>query len=297
MQPSGLLQAEELKKRNEQESWALLSDTHIAADTAQNARGVNMAGHLRQAVEEVLESHARRPFAGLMVNGDCALLDGQAEDYRTFGALLEPVSVKGVPIHLTLGNHDERTRIQAGLASAFEPVKTDGANVGDKQRPALVDKVASRIRGRFCDWYLLDSLDITNVTPGRIGSEQLAWLDQSLKDSPDRPALVMVHHNPHPSILGKVSGILDTDEFLTLLLERRQVKALFFGHTHVAKAVELQGLHLVNLPACAYRFNVEQPTGWTTALIGAEGAALTLFDTNKAHALHGQEINLSWRSF
>ena len=34
------------------EAWALLSDTHIAADPQFNARGINMAEHLRQSVEE-----------------------------------------------------------------------------------------------------------------------------------------------------------------------------------------------------------------------------------------------------
>ncbi len=289
-----LLQAQDLKDES-REFWALLSDTHIAADAQLNARGINMAAHLSQAVEEVLQAHSKRPFAGLMVNGDCAFLDGQAEDYRTFASLIEPLSAKGIPIHLTLGNHDERNRIQSGLASVFAPAKPEGAKTGVNQRPKLVDKIASKVRGRFCDWYLLDSLDMTNVTPGRIGAEQLAWLEQSLAAAPNRPALVMVHHNPHPSGLGKVSGITDTDAFLSLLLERKQVKALFFGHTHVAKTFELQGLHLVNLPACAYRFNPEQPTGWTSALIGPEGCSLTLADTSKAHPLHAQELHLSWR--
>ena len=36
------------------EAWALLSDTHIAADPLTNARGINMADHLRQSVAELL---------------------------------------------------------------------------------------------------------------------------------------------------------------------------------------------------------------------------------------------------
>jgi hypothetical protein len=70
-----------------------------------------------------------------------------------------------------------------------------------------VHKLASKVRGRFCDWYLLDSLDVTNKTPGTLGAEQLEWLEKSLKAAADRPALVMVHHNPQPAGLGKVSGL------------------------------------------------------------------------------------------
>lgn len=83
---------------------------------------------------------------------------------------------------------------------------------------------------------------------------------------------------------------------MKLVLAKRQVKALFFGHTHVAADFQLDGLHLVNLPACAYRFASEQPTGWTSALVGPSGCTLTLFDTDKGHALHNKERRLEWRS-
>jgi 3',5'-cyclic AMP phosphodiesterase CpdA len=277
------------------EAWALLSDTHIAADAGLEARGINMAAHLRQTVQEVLQAHARRSFSGLMINGDCAYLDGQADDYKTLGMLVKPVLDKGIPMHFTLGNHDERAQIQAGFASVFDTPKTETSDSVVKERAVLQGKLASKVRGRFCDWYLLDSLDVTNKTPGRIGDEQLGWLDAALKASADRPALVMVHHNPQPEGSAKVSGLLDTAALLSLLKARRQVKALFFGHTHVAKIVETDGLHLVNLPACAYRFSPEQPTGWTSALVRADGCSLTLFDTNKAHSLHAQEVRLAWR--
>lgn len=278
------------------EAWALLSDTHIDADAATSARGINMAEHLKQAVAEVLEVHAAAPLAGLMVNGDCAYLEGKADDYHTFGTLMLPASEKGIPIHLTLGNHDERTRIKSGVANAFESSGAKSGDAGTKQVAALEEKLASRLRGRFCDWYLLDSLDVTNKTPGTVGPQQLAWLEQSLKAEPQRPALVMVHHNPQPVGMGKVSGLTDTDALLALLLQHRQVKALFFGHTHVASTREIEGLHLVNLPACAYHFSPDQPTGWTRALVSASGCALTLFDTAKAHPLHAQEVRLNWRS-
>ncbi len=278
------------------EAWALLSDTHIAADPELKARGVNMAGHLRQAVQEVLQAHESRVYSGLMINGDCAYLEGDAADYTTLGKLIKPISEKGIPMHLTLGNHDERTHIQAGLAAVFNASTMADGRAGAKEIPNLEGKLASKIRGRFCDWYLLDSLDVTNKTPGRLGEKQIAWLDASLQSAPERPALVMVHHNPQPAGMGKVLGLIDTDALLSLLKERRQVKALFFGHTHVAATLEVEGLHLVNLPACAYHFNASQPTGWTSALVDPTGCSLRLFDTGKAHSLHGTEVRLNWRS-
>ena len=292
----GALSAASDSGQDAAEAWALFSDTHIASDPEFNARGINMAAHLRQGLSEALSAHARKPMRGLLINGDCAYLDGQAGDYATLGSLLVPVIEKGIPIHVTLGNHDERERIQQGLGSVFgsggQPAGKSSGRVGAE----LSEKLASCVHGRFCDWYLLDSLAVTNKTPGRVGEAQLAWLSACLKAAPDRPALVMVHHNPHPISPAKSNGLTDTDLLLPVLLDNRQVKALFFGHTHVAAKFEIDGLHLVNLPACAYRFATEQPTGWTSALVGPSGCRLTLFDTGKAHALHGREAVLKWRT-
>ncbi len=273
----------------------MFSDTHIVADVAMNARGINMADHLRQSLNEALSAHRELPFSGLMVNGDCAYLEGKSADYATFASLLEPVSAKGIAIHVTLGNHDHREHLKSGLDS-YLGAESVAAKSGAIERAVIAEKLSSRVTGRFCDWYLLDSLEETNQTPGKIGNDQLKWLDEQLKRSPDRPALVMVHHNPQPPGLGKVTGLLDTEPLLSLLLERKQVKALFFGHTHVAKTIELGGLHLVNLPACAYRFSEVQPTGWTAAVIDQTGCTLTLFDTEKRHSLHEKPIRLEWRS-
>ena len=275
------------KPNSTSESWALLSDTHIAADPNLQARGIQMAVHLRQIMSEVLHSHASLPFAGLMVSGDCAYNDGQVEDYKTFASLLKPASQAGIPIHLTLGNHDHRDRLLHGVTEHL------GSPLSASSVP---EKLVSSIRGKFCDWYLLDSLEETNKTPGLLGENQLRWLEHKLLAEPTRPALVMVHHNPQPPGLGNVTGLRDTEALLALLLKLPQVKVLFFGHTHVAKIVQLSGLHLVNLPACAYRFNESQPTGWTQALVDPTGCTLTLFDTAQSHSLHAKPIRLDWRS-
>src|SRR5436305_1748841 len=94
-------------------AWALLSDTHIAADRSVVTRQVNMADHLA-AVNKEVTALPRRP-AGVLVNGDCALKTGQAGDYATFSELLKPLREAGLPLHLTLGNHDHRDRFLAAF--------------------------------------------------------------------------------------------------------------------------------------------------------------------------------------
>jgi len=261
--------------------WALFSDTHISVDSTTITRGVNMADHLANAVKGV-RALSSRP-AGVFINGDCALLNGLAGDYATFSSLIGPLRDSGMPVHLTLGNHDDRDVIWAAL---------------EKLRPAappLASRHVSIVEGARANWFLLDSLDIVNKTPGLLGDEQRAWLAKALDAHSSKPALVMLHHNPNPADAEKKIGLQDTAELLSLLLPRRHVKALFFGHTHTWRFAEQDGMHLVNLPAVAYQFAAAEPTGWVDLKLSERGAALELRAHDMQHPAHGKVTELAWR--
>jgi len=262
--------------------WALLSDTHIAADRAAILRNVNMTEHLEGAVKGVLALGAKP--AGVFVNGDCAVLKGLAEDYATFSSLVAPLREAGLPLHLTLGNHDDRDIFRTSLKAAIPAA------------PPLASKHVSIVEGARANWFLLDSLNEVNKTPGTLGDEQRAWLAKALDANTAKPALVMVHHNPVASTKGKVPGLTDTEQLLSILLPRRHVKALFFGHTHTWRFAEQDGLHLVNLPAVAYPFKPEEVTGGVDAKLTEKGAALTLHAHDTQHAAHGKTTELAWRT-
>ena len=262
--------------------WALLSDTHIAADRAAILRGVNMTGHLAAAVKGV-RALASRP-AGVFVNGDCALLKGLAEDYATFSALIAPMREAGLPIHLTLGNHDDRDIFRTSLKDALPAA------------PPLASRHVSIVEGARANWFLLDSLDEVNKAPGMLGDEQRAWLAKALDAHTAKPALVMVHHNPVSSTPEKKGALTDSEELLAILLPRRHVKALFFGHTHTWRFAEQDGLHLVNLPAVAYPFAATEVTGWVDVKLSEKGAALALHAHDTQHAAHGKTTEIAWRA-
>ncbi len=261
--------------------WALLSDPHIAADRAVVMRDVNMTDHLEAAVRGV-GTLASRP-AGVFVNGDCAMLKGLAEDYTTFSALVAPLREAGLPLHLTLGNHDDRDIFRTSLKAAIPAA------------PPLASRHVSIVEGARANWFLLDSLDEVNKAPGTLGDEQRTWLAKALDAKPAKPALVMVHHNPIGATAEKKGALTDADELLAILLPRRNVKAIFFGHTHTWRIAEKDGLHLVNLPAVAYPFAATEATGWVDAKLSEKGAALTLHAHDTQHAAHGKTTELAWR--
>lgn len=257
--------------------WALLSDPHVAEDAAFVAREVNVSDHLRRVVAEV--AALDRLPAGLIVNGDCAYGVGTLGDYATFSGLLKPISTAGIPMHYTLGNHDQRDNFRQSLAAGSKNV--------------VEGKVVSLIETPRANWFILDSLDKTNMAPGIVGEEQRRWLAQALDARKDRPALVMVHHNP--IFEGVSKALVDTQELYDLLAPRKQVKALIFGHTHHWDLQQKEGLHLINLPAVSYPFKAGDPAGWVDVHLAEQSATLELRSLDPAHPAHGKKSELKWR--
>jgi 3',5'-cyclic AMP phosphodiesterase CpdA len=261
--------------------WALFSDTHVAGDATLSRFDVNMADHLRAAVAGVRALSSAS--AGVLVNGDCAFNHGLAEDYGTFTDLLKPLSEAGLPVHLALGNHDDREVFWGAIKDARPAT------------PPLASRQVSIVEGGHANWFMLDSLDVTNKTPGVLGDEQRAWLAKALDARTDKPGLVMVHHNPLFTG-GNKSGLLDTAELLQILTPRRHVKALIFGHTHTWRLTEQDGLHFVNLPAIGYPFKKEEVTGWVDCRLRASGMSLEMHAHDTAHPAHGKVSELNWRA-
>ncbi|MBI4601435.1 MAG: metallophosphoesterase [Planctomycetes bacterium] len=259
-------------------SWALLADPHIHESPADVNQGQNMAANLAKVAADAL---AEKPTAAL-VDGDLAKVQGNPGDYRTLLEILEPLRTAGIPVHLTLGNHDDREKFLA-VAREAASLATGPPPVGGRHCSALeVDGVR---------WLLLDSLEKVNGVPGLLGEAQIRWLASELDAAPEKPALVFVHHNPQ----AVESGLKDTAELLAVLRPRRQTKAVFFGHTHVWKRWEDDGIHMVNLPAVGYAFGAGEPLGWVRAAPKAGALAIELRALGGRHPDHGKAVELPYR--
>lgn len=265
--------------------FALLSDPHISGNHEEHGWGkygesVNMFDNLQKVGREVLASD-RRP-AGVMINGDCALYTGKSIDYTAVLELVKPLREEGLPIHLTLGNHDHRERFW----EAIPPT--------NRHDRAVTKRHVTVVKSPRANWFLLDSLQ-EGEGKGLLGAEQLTWLAKSLDAHADKPALIMAHHNTddQPRHTGH---LIDTEAMLKVLVPRKQVKAYFFGHIHEWHVHERAGLHMVSLPATSYPFRGSDPTGWVDAHLTPTGVNLELRCIDTDHAEHGQKINLKWRS-
>ena len=122
--------------------------------------------HLKEAVRE-LTGLDHKPVATI-INGDLALKDGQDGDYRHFAQIINPLRKSGINLHLTLGNHDNRE-------SFYRTMKEE-----EPKAPVVKSRHVSMVATRHANFFLLDSLKKTMVTPGTLGKTQIAWLTKAL---------------------------------------------------------------------------------------------------------------------
>jgi predicted phosphodiesterase len=254
----------------------LLSDLHVSG----RGKG-NMAAYMSHAIRQVLALDGRPDR--VLVAGDCAHLRGKEDDYAEYFRLLEPLGDAGLPVHMTLGNHDTRDNFWDAL-----PGEYTGDGVG-------IDRQSAVVRGRAANWFLLDSLCKTNRSAGELGADQLGWLEARLDEHTDKPALVMLHHDP--DFRRKGSSLRDSDQLLAITRPRRHVKALFFGHTHVWETTtDRSGIHMVNLPATGYTLWMRSFVGWVDCRVYRRGATLITHAIKDRDRDRNQSLQLAWRT-
>ena len=267
-------------KSRDKHTFAFFSDTHIAADVALDHSNVNMAANLTACVRE-LAAWPVKP-ATVIVNGDLAFRSGLTADYGTFGRIFEPIRALA-PVHLLLGNHDDRE-------NCWQAFRRDAT-----KQSARLHRQATVFASDRANWFLLDSLDVTGATPGEFGAPQLDWLERELAARPDKPAILVGHHNLQ--VPGDTPGLKDSAAFEELFARHRQVKVYIFGHTHDWHVEShASGVQLVNLPPTGYVFKEVRPSGWVRMTLARDGAEFELRSLDPHHPEHAQVKQLQWRS-
>jgi len=260
--------------------FIILSDTHVSEHRHKVHRDVNAYDHFCEARQQYLAVNARP--SRLILTGDCVFRTGELGDYRRLKELVEPIPF---PMTFAMGNHDLREHFW----SVFPEYKADPLPVAGRH--------ITRFESPLADWFVLDSLDQNDHTPGRMGEAQLKWLAAELDRPSDKPAIVVAHHYPiskdDPST---ASGALqDTDALYDVILPRKRVKAYIFGHSHRWQHSRIDDLHLINIAAVSWVFDPTQPQGWVDAQLRPDGIRVTLQCIDAAHAGHNQTLDFAWR--
>jgi len=124
---------------------------------------------------------------------------------------------------------------------------------------------------------------------------QLEWLARELTTRPDKPAIIVGHHNLQAP--GAVSGLKDSAALEELFAQHRQVKAYIYGHTHNWHVEpHASGVQLINLPPTGYVFKAGRPSGWVRCTLARDGAEFELRSLDTKHPEHAQVKRLEWRT-
>ena len=257
----------------------IINDIHITGIPEEKipANAKDDDDHLRATVKQILALQ-KKP-AAVIINGDLALAIGTAADYTVIRELIAPLRDAGIPVHLTLGNHDVRDIFM----QAFPEMKSASA-LKEHRHNSLIDLPSTRL-------ILLDTLDQSPGPSGKLGAEQIAWILAKIDEVPTKQVVLIGHHNPQ--VGGDTShykgGLVDTADFWPEIAKRDQVKAYIHGHTHEWTQAMENRIHIISTIACAYVFNKNtNATGWTSARFNAHGFQLKLNTLETDHAWNGE---------
>jgi Icc protein len=186
-----------------------VTDPHLFADPSRKIYGVDTAHSFRSVLHDALGDGAPAPDA-ILATGDIGD-DMSRGAYRAFRAA---AGGYGVPVLCLPGNHDAPA------------LMADLLDSDDFQFCGHADLGAWRL-------VLLDT-HVDDDPAGYLAATELERLEASLRELPDRPVFVCLHHPP--VAIGSEwldnYGLRNAAELLALLERFPQVKAVLAGHVH-----------------------------------------------------------------
>ena len=251
--------------------WALLSDTHVAADPDNRYRGFYPYRNLQEVTAQI----AYDLPDGVVITGDLARLRGEADAYANLKALLAPVAEQR-PIHLGLGNHDDRDHFFRTFGGSRDDETVENKHV------LMAEPGPVRL-------IVLDSLLNVNATTGKLGLLQRTWLETVLEACDDTPTILFLHHTLN-------GELLDMRRLLEIIKPMGKIKAVVYGHSHKYNYSEVAGIHLINLPATGFTLTWGQPVGWVEAKLTRTGGEFTLHAIGGSRRSDGHTETLAWRA-
>ncbi|HEX4685160.1 MAG TPA: metallophosphoesterase [Nocardioides sp.] len=195
---------------------AHVSDTHFGNDVQ------DPAGRAAAVMDHLLAMSPRPDI--LVLTGDVAD-HGLAHEYAAAREWLDrwPGAVAVCP-----GNHDVRRAYVDGLGRESRDVVDHGG-----YRFVLLDSLIDAVAGE-------------RVDEGRLGDDQLGWLDRQLGAS-DAPAFICLHHPPTTIGLELMDPIrlMDGDALAAVIDHHPHVVATLVGHAHTMGATVFAGRPLL----------------------------------------------------
>ncbi|WP_295070615.1 metallophosphoesterase [Tabrizicola sp.] len=217
--------------------FVVLSDLHLGLPE-QPVNGLDTAARLTEAVQVIARDHSDAAFV---------LLAGDLADRGEAGAysLLQSIIVSlPMPVHITLGNHDDRST----FLSVFGPDRDD-----PKGRVSqVIDAGNHRI-------ILLDTSE-PGLVGGRLCRGRLDWLAARLDEALDRPVIIVQHHHANPLSLPVDEIILENaEDYVEVLRRHPEVRQVIAGHVHLPSTAVWRGIPMTTMAGSHYSVTPHVP--------------------------------------
>jgi 3',5'-cyclic-AMP phosphodiesterase len=230
---------------------AQISDLHIKPPGALAYGRVDTARALERCVAALNDFNPQPDL--VVITGDLADTP-TAEEYEHLKRLLAPLKLPFVGIP---GNHDSRELMRAAFPRAYA-VSSGLLN--------------QRVEIGGLDLLLLDS-SVPGKPHGELDAPTLQWLEATLQSTPDRPALLFLHHPPFKTGIWHMDrqNLLNASELAPIIARHPRVQLIAVGHVHRATLTIFAGVptticpvpnHAVDLDLAELRepsFKVEPP--------------------------------------
>ncbi|PXA88350.1 hypothetical protein DMC47_30065 [Nostoc sp. 3335mG] len=216
--------------------FIVLSDLHVMPEGELSVT-LDTGARFEKAVEAIAARYHNVDFCVLA--GDLTDL-GQPAAYLRLKSLIDQINI---PVHLTLGNHDERDTFLSvfGRDYVAETGKIDKA----------FDAKGYRI-------ILLDSSEPGRVD-GVLTQTQISWLRARLAEAIERPVIVILHHNANAlHIESDGIRILEAEPLITALKTHPDIRQVIAGHVHLTSTALWRGISFTTLAGGHYYCTVDQ---------------------------------------
>lgn len=207
-----------------------LSDLHILPAADDTMLGIATEFYFARVLSEAHQQHGR--FDLIILSGDLA----QDPCPASYQRILQHLHPYQTPTLCLPGNHDDAQLMQGILQD---------------------DWVSCAKHLLVGGWHFIALNSQKLGSPvGYLIADELILLRQLLAEHPDIPTLVAVHHPcvASGSVWLDTMQIENSAEFLAILAEYPQVKAVTCGHVHQELATERHGIKIFAAPASCFQF-------------------------------------------
>lgn len=219
--------------------FAQVSDAHFY--TGENNTTYKMIGRSGELLDDAIAQINETPNVSfVMFTGD--LIDKPFE--KELSAFLPYTEKLNTPWYFAFGNHDTMVGGYLNPKVYMELVNKYNKNYKfEKTYYSFVPQKGYKA-------IVLDSIIRERLTSnGRIGDEQLAWLDNEIKNSPKDIILIFMHVPVIEPFNSPNHRLEDADKMEEILKKYKNPIGVFQGHYHAAKITQKDNVLYVSCPS------------------------------------------------